>query len=222
MAVHNEIPLASGLGSSGAAIVGGIKLAGLLSGAELTNQTIQNYATEFEGHPDNVGATLHGGFVTSCVAADGNVASVKFDWPAKIRTVVVSPHSQLPTHVARAALPRTLSRSDAVFNLQRSSLFTAAVATKRHDLFAEAMKDRLHQPRRESLVPGLSEALAMPATKGLLGIALSGAGPSIIALVTDNEESIAKNMAECFSRHKIRSTTRILEVDNQGLLSDML
>jgi homoserine kinase len=220
LAVHNEIPLASGLGSSAAAIVGGIKLAGMLSGAELSNQTIQNYATEFEGHPDNVGATLYGGFVTSCVALDGQVSSVKFDWPAKIRAVVVSPHSQLPTHVARAALPRTLSRSDAVFNLQRSSLFTAAVATKRYDLFVEAMKDRLHQPRRESLVPGLSEALSMPATKGLLGVALSGAGPSIIALVTDYEESIAKKMVECFSGHKIRSTTRILEVDNRGLVSD--
>jgi len=222
LAVHNDIPLASGLGSSAAAIVGGIKLAGMLNDAELSNQTIQNYATEFEGHPDNVGASLFGGFVTSCVGADGNVSSVRFDWPAKIRVIVVSPHSQLPTHVARAALPRTLSRNDAVFNLQRSSLFTAALATKRYDLFVEAMRDRLHQPRRESLVPGLAEALRLPSAKGLLGIALSGAGPSIIALVTDNEESIAKKMSECFSAHKIRSTTRVLEVDNQGLMSDML
>jgi homoserine kinase len=222
LAVHNDIPLASGLGSSAAAIVGGIKLAGLLCDADLSTQTIQNYATEFEGHPDNVGASLFGGFVTSCVGSDGKVSSVKFDWPSKIRAIVVSPHSQLPTHVARAALPRTLSRNDAVFNLQRSSLFTAALATKRYDLFAEAMRDRLHQPRRESLVPGLAEALAMPPTKGLLGLALSGAGPSILALVTDNEEAIAKQMVACFSAHKIRSTTRVLEVDNQGLMSDML
>ena len=125
--VHNEIPLASGLGSSAAAIVAGIKLGGLITGREIPDQTIQNYATEFEGHPDNVAASLYGGFVASCMCNDGTVVSTKFDWPAQIRVVVVSPHSQLPTHVARAALPRTVSRVDAVHNLQRTALFTAAI-----------------------------------------------------------------------------------------------
>jgi homoserine kinase len=223
LAVHNDIPLASGLGSSAAAIVGGIKLCGLLCQHEISNQNVQNYATEFEGHPDNVGAALYGGFVTSCVGDDGNVLSVKFDWPVKIRTVVVSPHSQLSTHVARAALPRALSRGDAVFNLQRTALFAAALAHQRYELLAEAMRDRLHQPRRESLVTGLAEALALTEIKGLLGLALSGAGPSIIALVTDNDEAIGKKIANCFAGHKIRSTIRVLEVDNEGcLMSDML
>jgi len=217
LAVHNDIPLASGLGSSAAAIVGGIKLAGLICKSEISEQKMQNYATEFEGHPDNVGASIHGGFVSSCLEANGEVLSVKFDWPAKIKVVVVSPHTQLPTHVARAALPRTYSRADAVFNLRRTALFTAAVAQNRFELFAEAMKDRLHQPRRESLVPGLAEALALPQMKGLLGVALSGAGPSIIALSNGNDEAIGKKVAECFGKHKIRSTVRVLEVDNQGL-----
>src|SRR5690242_13930121 len=97
MIVHNEIPLASGLGSSAAAIVAGIKLCGLLTGREVTDQTIQNYATEFEGHPDNVTATLRGGFVASCVQTDGTVITSKFNWPTHIRAVVVSPRSQLPT-----------------------------------------------------------------------------------------------------------------------------
>jgi homoserine kinase len=216
LAVHNEIPLASGLGSSAAAIVGGIKLAGMLCGHELSDAIVQNYATEFEGHPDNVGASLYGGFVASCAGVDWNVWSVKFDWPAEIRAVVVSPQSQLPTYVARAALPRTLTRADAVFNLQRTALFTAALAKKRYVLFAEAMRDRLHQPRRESLVPGLSEVLRLPARPGLLGIALSGAGPSIIALVKDNEKEIGESIAACFTAHKIRSTVRVLEVDNKG------
>ena len=216
LAVHNEIPLASGLGSSAAAIVGGIKLCGMLCGNDLSDQTVQNYAADFEGHPDNVGATLYGGLVVSCNRADGSVLSVKFDWPADIRTVVVSPQSQLSTHVARAALPRTLSRVDAVFNLQRTALFTAAVAKKRYGIFREAMGDRLHQPRRESLVPGLSEALALPERPGLLGLALSGAGPSIIALVKSDAKEIGESIAACFSKHKIRSTVRILEIDNQG------
>lgn len=214
--VHNEIPLASGLGSSAAAIVSGIKLGGLIAGREIPDQSIQNYATEFEGHPDNVTASLYGGFVASCLRSDGTVISTKFAWPNHIRVVVVSPHSQLPTYVARAALPRTVSRADAVHNLQRTALFTAALAQQRYDLLWESMRDRLHQPQRESLVPGLAEALALPRMPGLLGIVLSGAGPSIVALVDDNDEEIGGRVASCFTAHKIESTVRILEVDNEG------
>lgn len=214
--VHNEIPLASGLGSSAAAIVAGIKLAGLISRKELADQTIQNYATEFEGHPDNVTATLLGGFVASCVRSDGTVLTTRFDWPTQIRALVVSPRSQLPTHVARAALARTISRGDAVHNLQRSAIFVSALAQQRYDLFWEAMRDRLHQPKRESLVPGLAEALALPQMPGLLGVALSGAGPSIVALVDDHEKAIGNKIASCFRAHKIQSTVRVLEVDNEG------
>ena len=214
--VHNEIPLASGLGSSAAAIVAGIKLCGLVTGRELNDQAIQNYATEFEGHPDNVTATLCGGFVASCVKNDGSVVTAKFEWPGNIRVVVVSPRSQLPTHVARAALPRTVTRADAVHNLQRTSVFISALAQRRYDLFWEAMRDRLHQPRRESLVPGLAEALALPQMPGLLGVALSGAGPSIVALVDTNEKQIGNKIANCFRAHKIQSTVRVLDVDNDG------
>lgn len=214
--VHNEIPLASGLGSSAAAIVAGIKLGGLIAGKQISDQSIQNYATEFEGHPDNVAASLYGGFLTSSVCSDGTVISAKFEWPAQVRVVVVSPHSQLPTHVARAALPRTVTRQDAVYNLQRATLFTAALVQQRYELFWEAMHDRLHQPQRESLVPGLAEALALPRMQGLLGLALSGAGPSIVALVDDNEEAIGARIASCFQAHGIESTVRILDVDNEG------
>ncbi len=210
---HNEIPLASGLGSSAAAIIAGIKLAGLITGKDICNQSILNYATEFEGHPDNVAASLHGGFIASCISSDKTVLSAKFDWPKRIRVVVVSPNSQLPTHVARAALQRTVSRVDAVYNLQRATLFVAAIAQQRYDTLWEAMRDRLHQPQRESLVPGLAAALALPRMPGLLGIALSGAGPSIVSLVESNEEEIGQRIAKCF---KVESTIRTLDVDNEG------
>ena len=213
---HNEIPLASGLGSSGAAIVAGIKLSSLITGREISDQTIQNYATEFEGHPDNVAASLYGGFVANCVCSDGSVVSAKSTWPQDIRVVVVSPHSQLPTHVARAALPQAVSRHDAVHNLQRTALFTAAIAQRRYELLWEAMRDRLHQRYRESLVPGLAEALALPRMQGLLGVALSGAGPSIVALADDNEEEISARVANCFEVHGVESTVRILNADNEG------
>lgn len=216
LTVHNEIPLASGLGSSAAAIVAGIKLSALLTGKSISDQSILDYATEFEGHPDNVAASLFGGFLASGIRADGTVLSMKFDWPEQIRLVVVSPHSQLPTHVARAALPRTVPRIDAVHNLQRTALFTAAIAQQRYDLLWDAMRDRLHQPHRESLVPGLAEALALPRMPGLLGIALSGAGPSIVALVDDNEDEIGARIAGCFKTRNIDSTIRTLDVDNEG------
>ena len=216
LSVHNEIPLASGLGSSAAAIVAGVKLCALITGHEISDQAMLNYATEFEGHPDNVSASLCGGFVINCTRKDRSVIAAKFDWPADVRVVVVSPHSQLPTHVARAALPRTVSRSNAVHNLQRTALFTAALAQQKYDLLWEAMCDQLHQPQRESLVPGLAEALALPRLDGLLGIALSGAGPSILALVEKNQDEIGTRLASCFTAHKIESTIRTVEVDNDG------
>jgi homoserine kinase len=113
-------------------------------------------------------------------------------------------------------LPRTVSRQDTVHNVQRSALFISAIAQQRYDMLWEAMRDRLHQPQRESLVPGLREALALPRMRGLLGIALSGAGPSILALVDDNDEEIGARVASCFQARGIEATTRILEVDNDG------
>ena len=216
LVVHNEIPLASGLGSSGAAIVGGIKLSGLLTGKELTDEKIQTYATEFEGHPDNVAAALYGGFVINCVTSNGEVLSIKSDWPKDIQIVVVSPRSQLSTLTARAQLPRSVSRVDAVHNVQRAALFASSLENRRYDFLWEAMRDRLHQPARESLVPGLREALALPRKPGLLGIALSGAGPGILALVNDQPKEIGGEIAKCFEAHKIHSTIRVLEADNQG------
>ena len=216
LSVHNEIPLASGLGSSAAAIVGGIKLAGLLCGKDLPSSQIQNLATEFEGHPDNAGATLYGGFVISSRKDVDHVVSIKHEWSNDIRFVVVSPHSQVSTQAARALIPRSISRSDAVFNLQRTALFASAVQNRRYDLLWEGMRDRLHQSHRASLVPGIKEALAIEQRKGLLGIALSGAGPSIIALVNEDAGTIGKQIAECFKKHKVQSTVRELEADNEG------
>jgi len=216
LAVHNEIPLASGLGSSAAAIVGGIKLAGLLCDNNLPDARIQNLAAEFEGHPDNVGATLYGGFVISCRRDVDEVFAIKHEWPRDIKFVVVSPRSQVSTQAARAQLPRTVTRSDAIFNLQRAALFASVLEKRRYDLLWDVMRDRLHQTNRASLVPGIREALAIEKQNGLLGIALSGAGPSIVALVNENDKPIGKAIAACFQKNKIQSTVRVLEADNEG------
>ncbi|HKE57764.1 MAG TPA: homoserine kinase [Pyrinomonadaceae bacterium] len=220
--VRSEIPNASGLGSSGAAVVAGIKLCSLLTKHKLSNDKLLAYATHLEGHPDNVAPSLYGGFVVSAVAAGGEVFTTKSAWPARIKILAITPQLQLETSVARAALPRMVKRADAIHNLQRTALFTTALARRRYDLIWEAMSDRLHQPQRESLVPGLSEVLALPQVPGLLGLALSGAGPSVIALVTGDTKKIGKMIARCFQPYKIKTTTRELQVDNAGCRSAVL
>jgi homoserine kinase len=216
LAVQNEIPISRGLGGSAAAIVGGIKLCELLCNRELTEAKVLQYAAEFEGHPDNIAATLLGGFVVTCTGRKGEVIAIKRAWPPELRIVIVSPDPRVETKLARAALPRVIDRSDAVYNLQRTALFNAALGEHRYDLLWEAMQDRLHQRRRQSLVPGLGQALALPQRPGLLGLGLSGAGPSVLAIVNKNSEDIAEAIVNCFRGQGIKSTVRQLEIDNEG------
>jgi homoserine kinase len=218
LAVHNEIPVSRGLGGSAAAIVAGIKLFELMYDRPLANDQVLQYATDFEGHADNVAATLLGSFVVTCVAA-GSIIAVKRSWPADIKVIVVSPELLLETKLARAALPRVINHVDGVFNLQRAALFNAALFEHRYDLLWEAMQDRLHQRKRSTLIPGLAEALAIPRQPGLLGIALSGAGPSVLALVRDRFDEIGQTIAHRFKQHGIRTKIRQLEIDHAGCQS---
>lgn len=214
--VHNELPLGRGLGSSAAAIVAGITLAALICNRELESGTVLRYALEMEGHADNIAAAYHGGWVVSCVKPDGSVVVVKRPWPPDLKVVVVSPEALLQTSKTRSALPATIDRGDAIHNLQRVALFGSAVETGAHDLLWDAMQDRMHQPYRQSLVPGLTEALATPRQPGLLGIALSGSGPSVIALASDHEAEIGEAIANGFRSHDMPATVRVLEVDREG------
>jgi len=118
--------------------------------------------------------------------------------------------------LARAALPRLINHVDGVFNLQRAALFNAALFEQRYDLLWEAMQDRLHQQKRSNLIPGLAEALTIPRQPGLLGIALSGAGPSVLALAQDHFEEIGKTIAQSFERHGIKTRVRPLDIDTAG------
>jgi homoserine kinase len=213
---ENEIPLSSGLGSSAAAIIAGITLGAALCDREISNDLVLRYATELEGHSDNVAASLFGGLVVACTVDDGSVIAVKKYWPSDIKVIVVSPHTILETARARDALAPLVSHADAVHNVQRAALFTAALEEHRYDLLWEATRDRLHQGRRKSLVPGLAEALATPRHPGLLGLALSGAGPSVLALAQNNFDELGMVIAECFHKHGIDSTVRLLDVDDLG------
>ncbi len=216
VAVQNEIPLGGGLGSSAAAIVSGITLGAALGGGQLSTETILRHAAALEGHADNAAASLLGGWVVTGTTADGRVIAVRRRWPADVKVLVVSPHMELATAKARAALSMQVTRADAVHNLQRAALFGAALDAGRYDLLWEAMQDRLHQEPRQALVPGLTEALALPRLPGLVGLALSGAGPSVLALAQDNFEQIGARIASCFAQHRIATTMRLLAVDEAG------
>jgi homoserine kinase len=211
------IRLAGGLGSSAAAAVAGVALGFAVNGKSIPKDIALRYATEMEGHADNVGAALMGGFVVTFTRGDGSVVAVRKNWPKMVRLIVVTPSTGLETKKSRAVLPQMVSRPDAVHNLQRTALFVAAIEERRFDLLWDAMEDRLHQSARQTLIPGLSDVLGLPRMPGLLGIALSGAGPSVIALATDRFHEIGKAIASRFERNGVASSVRILEAAQDGL-----
>ena len=207
--VRSDIPLKAGLGSSAAAIVAGIRLYEAIAGP-LPIEDVLTLACELEGHPDNTSASILGGLVTSC-QAEGKVVAVAMPWPAAIRVVVATPAIGLDTKVARAALPASVSRGDAIFNLQRTALFVQAIAARRVDVLREALRDRMHQPYRAPLVPGLERALAFEHPK-LLGVFLSGAGPSIAALTDGVTPEIDTLFHALYQELGLACTVRALDV----------
>jgi homoserine kinase len=214
--VNNELPLSRGLGSSATAIVAGITLASLVCDRELSTETVLRYAAEMEGHADNVAAAYLGGLVVTCLKPDGSVLAVKRSWPSELKVVVVSPEAFLKTADTRSVLPVNVPRAEAVFNLQRVALFGAALEAGAYDLLWDAMQDRLHQVHRQSLVPGLAEALAIPRRPGLVGVALSGSGPSVVALARDHAEEVGEAIAEKFRQYDVSARVRVLDVDHDG------
>jgi len=217
LAVKNEIPMAGGLGSSAAAAVAGIALAYATAGRSLSRENALRYAKEIEGHADNAGAALLGGLVVTYTHADGGVGAMRLAWPKMIRVIAVTPAIELPTKKSRAVLLAQVPRDDAVENLQRSALFVAAIEARRYDLIWDAMQDRLHQSYRLKLIPGLAEVLAMAQMPGLLGVALSGAGPSVVALATAGFDEIGKAIAARFENAGVATTIRFLEVAQDGV-----
>jgi len=227
--IANDIPVGKGLGSSAAAIVAGLALANEWANLGKSREELVQAATEIEGHPDNVAAAVLGGFVVNCQTdgpADGSesgrVISLKQALGAQIEIVLVTPDFQLSTSAARAALPVQYSRQDSVFNVQRAALLVAALAQGRTDLLREAMRDRLHQPYRAPLIPGLQDALELRDVPGLLGVALSGAGPSVVAFCSGHTEEVGAAIAACFQARQIPARARVLPVDNEGVVVERL
>jgi homoserine kinase len=220
--IANDIPVGKGLGSSAAAIVAGLALANEWLELGKSREELVQLAAEIEGHPDNVAAAAWGGLVVSCQSENGQILAVKLRPPAALEVVLAIPEFQLSTTAARAALPAQYSRQDAVFNVQRVALLLAALADGRADLFREAMRDRLHQPYRAPLIPGLEDILRLRDVPGLLGVALSGAGPSVIAFCSGHADEIGAAMVACFRAKNIAARARRLAVDTEGVVVERI
>jgi homoserine kinase len=180
--LHNEIPLGMGCGSSAAALLAGVALADHFGGLRMGDAGIVAEASRIEGHPDNVAACWYGGFTVSAQTGDAvQVATFAGD-PGWEMLLAVQPTS-LATKKARALLPESYAKADAIFNVQRASLLVAAFAQGRLDLLATAMQDRLHQPYRAEACPLLKLLLPLVAETEIAGVALSGAGPSVLVFL---------------------------------------
>ena len=213
--MHNTVPLARGLGSSSTAIVGGIIAANCLLGEPFSQMEMLDIATAIEGHPDNVSPCLLGGLTASTM--DGNrVACVRALPPQELRAVVAIPEFELKTEDARNVLPDAISHRDAVFSTSRACIVTAALITGDFEHLAVGMQDRLHHPYRAKLIPGFDQILAEAIKAGAWGAALSGAGPTLIALTTQNADAIGRAMIAIWAEKNIQARYRILKVDPSG------
>ena len=210
----NRIPLMSGLGSSSAAIVGGLVAANELTGNPLSRDELLALAIEIEGHPDNVAPALLGGLVI--VASDERGPIVDKVEVPEMRVVVATPDLRVSTDDARHILPQTISRADAIFNLGRAALVVQALARGDFDLLGRAMDDRLHQPYRRHLITGYDDVIGAAKSAGAAAVAISGSGPSLIAFAPDDHDAIAEATRQAFATHGVEARTWILNVDRVG------
>ncbi|MGC8793676.1 MAG: homoserine kinase, partial [Bryobacteraceae bacterium] len=213
--IRNHIPVGKGLGSSAAALTAGVVIADQVLGLGWKPPRILDEAARIEGHPDNVAACVLGSIVAAAIDEGGTTRAVRLALPEHFAVAVVVPDFDLPTSKARAVLPEVYPRADAVFNLQRAALLIAALATGSATAFPAALEDRLHQPYRTPLVPGLEEILHLRAP-GLLGCALSGAGPSVLVFYERGRKAVCDLVRQIFALHGHQAEILHTEIADHG------
>ncbi|HUY08907.1 MAG TPA: homoserine kinase [Candidatus Dormibacteraeota bacterium] len=214
--LHSEIPVGAGLGSSAAAIVAGLLIGTQLFPTTPDDATLIGLAAELDGHPDNVAAAYLGGLVVSAgLPGSGRVLTRKAIVPTGLELVVVIPDRPLPTSKARSVLPDTYSRADAVHNMQRASLLVASAFSGEFDFEPEFFADRWHQTQRGELMPGLRECLELE-YPGLLGVFLSGAGSSVLAMTKGAATEVADQLVARFRAQGVGARALVLMADNEG------
>ncbi len=211
LTLRNRIPLQSGLGSSAAAIVGGLLAATALLDVELSQAQLLRLATSLEGHPDNVAPALLGGLV-AVAKGDPYPIAVPVPLPPGIQVVIVLPAVQVATEAARRLLPSHVSLTDAVFNLSRAVLTVLALSRGDYELLSQVMVDRLHEPYRQQLIPGYAAAVTAGRAAGASAVVISGSGPALAAFAPAHHERIAQAMVDAFSEEGISARSWVLPV----------
>ena len=214
---ENVIPLARGMGSSSAAIVGGLVAANELLHCGMSREELLRVAAEIEGHPDNVAPALLGGLTVCCIEG-GALLTERFPAPPGLRAVVAVPNFKVSTEEARKVMPRDIPHADGVYNTTHAALTLACLISGRYELLRGAMRDRLHQPYRAHLVPGFEPALAAAREAGALGAAMSGSGPTLIAFARDGEAQVAEAMLAALRAHGVEAATMTLDLDDGGAM----
>lgn len=211
LSLVNRIPIAAGLGSSAAALVGGLLIANALLDSPYSRAEILRLAVEDEGHPDNVAPAFLGGAMLAYLHEDG-VTNVNLPLRDNFTFVAVTPSFPLLTETARAVLPDQVSRADAVFNIAHASFLTAALTTGNVPLLRRALSDRMHQDARKPLIPGFDAVVQAAIAAGAIGAVLSGAGPTLLAFVEGGPlaGSVAKAMTGAFASAGCDSTAYTL------------
>jgi len=224
------VPLARGLGSSATAIVAGLVGANCLAGMPLAEKEVMELAIALEGHPDNVVPALLGG---CCLAArglinepprrgeeEGGWVVCDVPWHGSVVPVVAIPDFELSTRESRRVLPTEVSRADAIFNAGHLGLLVRALESGRGDWLRVALKDRLHQPYRQALIPGYEAVGSAAVAAGALGMVISGAGPTLLALVDAAQATeVAAAMGAAWQEVGIIAFVRSLSIDTQGVRS---
>ncbi len=208
--VHSDIPMAAGLGSSAAAAVAGLRVFERVTGP-VQESTLLAAAVALEGHADNAAAAIRGGLTSVVEAVGADPVALAWSWPPDLRLVVGTPGTGLATSKARAALPTVLPRADAVFNLQRVLSFVHALQSGDYARLRQSVEDRWHQPARLALVPQLGDVLAID-DKNVLGVFLSGAGPSVAVLARQNIDRVVQVLEEVYQRAGCPVIVRVLDV----------
>ena len=216
--IHSNIPVARGLGSSASVIVGALIAANELLGKPADEVALLSIACEIEGHPDNITPAIVGGLVLSSQEDDGSVIYRKLNWPTEWAISVCVPDFELSTDIARSVLPKEVPMKDAIFNAQRLGMFVQAVNTKDAELMKLALKDRLHQPYRMKLVPGLDKIIDnLRHIDSVLGCVLSGAGSSILVISEKNDlDKIRGIVKDTWTDQNIKSDIKTLNIEQTG------
>lgn len=213
--IKTEIPFSRGLGSSSSAIIGAIKTFSLLYEKELSYRDIFKIAYEFEPHPDNLVPALVGGF-NVCLKDEEQTFFNTIDFPEELKIIAIIPDIKISTEEARKILPAKIDIKDAIYNIQRSNLLLSSLVLKRFELLKEAVKDKLHQPYRKSLIPFYDNIEKIAYDRGAKAVFISGSGSTIGIFALENEEIIGKTCVEFLKSKGVDGTYKILSVDKEG------